>query len=257
MNPADFKPAAWISRADKARVASLQVKIWETDDVLLLQTSRFLRSHAMDFISVQEVQWMINETRKLYPALVEEIVPKTIGMQQLTDVLKRLLSEEVSIRDLKVILQAIGEWYRIDGGDTYELVEHVRMALRRRICFGLSGGKSRLLVYQLDPGIEDMLRDAIRQRPAGPFLAIEYDQRTKLVQTLREQIADVSTRTQSPVLLVDSSVRRYIKVALGDDFPELRSISYNEVAPEVEVEPIGTIAFAPVEAVDEGQLSLT
>jgi type III secretory pathway component EscV len=188
---------------------------------------------------------------------VEEIVPKTIGLQQLTDVLKRLLSEEVSIRDLKVILQAVGEWYRIDGGNTVELVEHVRMAMRRRICFGLSGGKPRLLVYQLDPGIEDMLRDAIRQGPAGSFLAIEYEPRAKLVQTLREQIADVSTRTQSPVLLVDASVRRYIRVAVGDDFPELRAISYNEIAPEVEVEPIGTIAFAPVEAVDEGQLSLT
>jgi type III secretory pathway component EscV len=131
------------------------------------------------------------------------------------------------------------------------------MAMRRRICFGLSGGKARLLVYQLDPGIEDMLRDAIRQGPAGPFLAIEYDQRTKLVQTLREQIADVSTRTQSPVLLVDASVRRYIRVAVGDDFPELRAISYNEIAPEVEVEPIGTIIFAPTEPVDEGQLALT
>jgi type III secretory pathway component EscV len=101
-----------------------------------------------------------------------------------------------------------------------------------------------------------MLRDAIRQGPAGPFLAIEYDQRTKLVQTLREQIADVSTRTQSPVLLVDASVRRYIKVAVGDDFPELRAISYSEIAPEVEVEPISTITFTPTEAVDEGQLSL-
>ena len=257
MNPGDFKPAAWVGSADKARIASLQVKIWEVDEVLLLQISRFLRSHAMDFISVQEVQWMINETRKLYPALVEEIVPKIIGMQQLTDILKRLLSEEVSVRDLRTILQAIGEWYRIDGGDTFELVEHVRQALRRRICFGLSGGRSRLLVYQLDPGIEDMLRDAIRQGPAGPFLAIEYEQRTQLVQALREQIADISTRTQSPVLVVDSSVRRYIRTAVGDDFPELRSISYNEIAPEIEVEPLGTITLGPTETANEEQLALT
>jgi type III secretion protein V len=46
-------------------------------------------------------------------------------------------------------------------------------------------------------------------------------------------------------------------VAVGDDFPELRAISYNEIAPEVEVEPIGTITFTPAEAVDEGQLALT
>lgn len=256
MNPADFKPASWISRADKARVASLQVTVWEVDDILLLQTSRFLRSHAMDFISLQEVQWMVNETRKLYPALVDEIVPKTIGMQQLTEVLKRLLSEEASIRDLKTILQAIGEWYRIDGGNTLDLVEHIRGAMRRRISFGLSSGKTRLLVYQLDPAIEDMLRDSIRQGPAGPFLALEYDQRATLIQTLREQIADVSTRTQRPVLLVDGSVRRYIKDAVGDEFPELRAISYNEIAPEIEVEPIGTITLAP-EVVEEQELSLT
>jgi type III secretion protein V len=257
MNPADFKPAAWVTRSEKTRIASLQMKVWETDDVLLLQISRFLRSHAMDFITVQEVQWMINETRKLYPALVEEVVPKIIGMQQLTDILKRLLSEEVSVRDLKVILQAIAEWYRIDGGDTFEIAEHVRVALRRRICFSLSGGKPRLLIYQLDPGIEDMLRDAIRQGPAGSFLALDYEQRGQLVQALREQIADVSSRTQSPVLLVDASVRRYIKSAVGDDFPELRAISYNEIAPEIQLEPLGTITFAPRETTEEEQLATT
>ena len=92
---------------------------------------------------------MVNETRKLYPALVDEIVPKTIGMQQLTEVLKRLLSEEASIRDLKTILQAIGEWYRIDGGNTLDLVEHIPwgdassgfplvLAAARRALLGLS-----------------------------------------------------------------------------------------------------------------------
>ena len=101
-----------------------------------------------------------------------------------------------------------------------------------------------------------MLRDSIRQGPAGPFLALEYDQRATLIQTLREQIADVSTRTQRPVLLVDGSVRRYIKDAVGDEFPELRAISYNEIAPEIEVEPIGTITLAP-EVVEEQELSLT
>jgi type III secretion protein V len=257
LNPADFKPAAWISRADSARVASLQVKIWGTDDILLLQTSRFLRSHAMDFITVQEVQWMVNETRKLFPALVDEVVPKIIGLQQLTDILKRLLSEEVSIKDLKTILQALGEWYRIDSGDTAELVEHVRMALRRRICFNLSSGKPRLLVYQLDPEVEDVIRDAIRQGSAGSFLAMDYEQREQLVGALQSQIADVSTRTQRPVLLVDGSIRRYMKSALGENFPELRAISYDEIAPEIEVEPLGTITLSLPDEAEEEQPTLT
>jgi type III secretion protein V len=256
LNPADYKPAAWIGRADKGRAQSLQVKVWEMDDVLLLHTSRFLRSHAMDFLSLQEVQWMIGETRKLYPVLVDEVVPKVIGLQQLTDILRRLLSEEVGVRDLRTILQAIAEWHRIDGGDTAEITEHVRIALRRRICFNLSGGKPRLLVYQLDPAVEDLIRDAIRQGVAGPFLAMDYEQSELLVRSLRLQIADVGTRTQSPVLLVDGSIRRHVKAALGENFPELRAISYNELAPEIEVEPIGTVTLATPAEQEEEQLTL-
>jgi type III secretion protein V len=257
LNPADFKPAAWISRNDKERALSLNTKVWDLDDIMLLHTSRFLRTHAMDFISLQEVQWMIGETRKIYPALVDEVVPKIIGLQQLTEILKRLLSEEVGVRDLRTILQAVAEWYRIDGGDTAEIAEHVRMALRRRICFSLSGGKPHLLVYQADPAVEDLIRDAIRQGPAGSFLAMDYEQSDLLVRSLREQIADVSTRTQSPVLLVDSSVRRYVKTALGENFAELRAISYNELAPEIEVEPIGTITLAAPAEQGEEQPVLT
>lgn len=255
LNPADYKPAAWISRTEKGRAAALQVKVWDMDDVLLLHTSRFLRSHAMDFLSLQEVQWMVGETRKLYPVLVDEVVPKIIGLQQLTDVLKRLLSEEVGVRDLRTILQAIAEWYAIDGGDTTELAEHIRMALRRRICFHLSGGKQRLLVYQMDPAVEDLIRDAIRQGPAGSFVAMDYDQSELLARSLREQIADVATRTQIPVLLVDRSIRRYVKPALGESFPELRVLSYNELAPEIEVEPVGTITLAAGAEQSEEQLA--
>jgi type III secretion protein V len=257
LNPADFKPASWISKADKARALSLNTKVWDIDDILLLHTSRFLRAHAMDFISLQEVQWMIGETRKLYPTLVDEVVPKIIGLQQLTEILKRLLSEEVGVRDLRTILQAIADWYRIDAGDTAEIAEHVRQALKRRICFNLSGGKPRLLVYQLDPAVEDLIRDAIRQGPGGSFLAMDYEQSDLLVRSLREQIADVSTRTQSLVLLVDSSVRRYVKTALGENFPELRAISYNELAPEIEVEPVATITLAPPIEQEQEQSVLT
>src|SRR5215469_2248916 len=75
-NPADYKPAAWIGRSDIERASALEMKVWDTDEVLLLEISAFLRQHAMDFITMQEAQWMITEVRKFYPALVDEIVPK-------------------------------------------------------------------------------------------------------------------------------------------------------------------------------------
>lgn len=243
VNPADHKPACWINRTDLERASALEMKIWDTDEILLLQISAFLRSHAMDFITIQEVQWMIGEARKFYPALVDEVVPKLVSLQQLTEVLQRLLSEQVPIKDLRAILQAIGEWSRTDSGDTAALAEHARFALRRRICFGLSGGKPRLIVYQLDPEIEDMIRDSIRQGPAGSFLAMDPEQNDALIGAIRSQVGEVPTRTQNPVLVVDGSVRRFIKTAVGSSFPELHALSYNELAAEIAVEPIGTISL--------------
>jgi type III secretion protein V len=245
VNPADHKPASWINRTDMERASSLEMKIWDTDEILLLQISAFLRSHAMDFITIQEVQWMINEVRKFYPTLVEEVVPKVVSLQQLTEVLQRLLNEQVAVKDLRAILQAISEWNRTDSGDTAALAEHARLALKRRICFGLSGGRSRLLVYQFDPALEDMIRDSIRQGPAGAFLAMDQEQSDLLIDAIRSQIGDVPTRTQNPVLVVDGSVRRFVKAALGSNFPELHALSYNELAPEIIVEPIGMISLSP------------
>jgi len=245
VNPADYKPASWINRSDMERASALEVKIWDTDEILLLHISAFLRSHSMDFITMQEVQWMINEVRKFYPALVDEIVPKIVSLQQLTEVLQRLLSEQVAIKDLRAILQSIGEWNRTDSGDTTALAEHARLALRRRICFGLSGGKPRLLVYQLDPTLEDMIRDSIRQGPAGAFLAMDQEQSDMLIEAIRSQIGDVPTRTQNPVLVVDGSVRRFVRAALGNSFPDLHALSYNELASEITVEPIGMISLTP------------
>jgi type III secretion protein V len=243
VNPADHQPAAWIERKDIKRVLSLQVKVWDTDDILLLHITGFLRAHAMDFLTIQEVQWLVEEFRKLFPALVDEVVPKIVSLQQLTNVLQRLLSEQVSIKDMKAIFQAMSAWNRSDGDSSALLTEHVRLALRRRLCFGLSKSKPQLLVYQLDPEIEDIIRGSLRQDQSGEFLAMDEQQTGILVEALRNQIGYSPMRTQSPVLVVDGTVRRFMKGLLGMSFPELSFLSYAELAPEITVEPIGTITL--------------
>jgi type III secretion protein V len=257
VNPANYKPAAWVNRADVERVAALELKTWDTYEILLLHISGFLRRHARDFISVQEMQWTINQLRKYYPALVDEVIPKVISMQQMTEVLQYLLDEEVSVRDLKTILQAVGEWNRSDSGDTLALSEHVRIALRRHICYQLSDGKPNLIVYQLDAELEDLIRNSTRQGPSGAFVAMDSEQIQLLVEAVRRQIGDAPSRTQTPVLLVDSGIRRYMKSLLGDFFPELRTLSYNELTPEINVEPVGTLSLSSIPESQEEQLALT
>jgi type III secretion protein V len=102
-----------------------------------------------------------------------------------------------------------------------------------------------------------MISDAIREGPAGTFLAMDQDQNDLLIEAIRNGIGDVPTRTQNPVLVVDASIRRFIKPALGSSFPELHALSYNELAPEIAVEPVGVISSSPPPAQEEEQLALT
>jgi len=256
-NPSNHQAASWINKTDKERVLPLGLKIWDIDEILLLEISAFLRKNAMHLVTIQEVQWMVNQARKFYQTLVDEVVPKTVSLQQLTEILQKLLNEQVPIKDFNAILQAIAEWNRVDSGDIAMLTEHVRLALRRRICFGISGTSPRLVVYQLDPALEDMIRDSIREGPAGAFLAMDQDQNDLLIEAIQSGIGDVSTRTQNPVLVVDAAIRRFIKPALGSSFPELHALSYNELASEIAIEPVGIISSGPPPAQEEEQLALT
>ena len=241
-NPATGKPAAWVSRAQREQAEMAGLQIWDTHEVLLLHLAGVLRKQAKEFVGVQEVQWMLNTVKTYYPTLVDEVVPKPVSLQQLTEVLQRLIEEEVSIRDLKAILQALSAWGQ-DDRDAAALTEHVRSALKRRICFQLSDGKPRLFVYQLDPQIEDIFRASIRQSNNGPYLAMEPENVQMITAAARSEIGSLPPTAQKPVLLVDGEIRRFVRKLLNDSVPEVQALSYNQLTPDLNVQPLGTIAL--------------
>jgi type III secretion protein V len=129
--------------------------------------------------------------------------------------------------------------------------------LRRRLCYQLSDGKPRLVVYRLDSELEDVIRGSIRQGPAGPFLAMDPEQIQLFIDAVRNEIGSPPALAQNPVLLVDAAIRRYVRNLLADTFPELRSLSYQELTPEINVEPIGTISLNSDSQPQEDELALT
>ena len=248
-NPADESQAAWISKADvqRARMAGLQV--WETHEILLMHLTQFLRKHARDFIGLQEVQWMVNRVKAFYPALVDEVVPKPVSLQQLTEILQRLTEEGVPIRDLKSILQALSEAGRVEQ-DSASRSEHVRVALRQKLCFHLSGGSSTLFVYQLDPEIEEAFRNSVRQGPSGPHLAMDPESVQRVFAAADAQLANLPSTAQRPVILTDSDIRRFVFRLLSFHLPQISVISYDQLTQQISVQPLGMIAFP--DAVDGG-----
>jgi len=240
INPATGKPAAWISRdqAERARASGLQC--WDTQEILVLHLAHYLKKNAREFVGIQEVQLMVSSLKQYYPTLVEETVPKPVSLQLLTDILRRLVEEEVSVRDLKTIFQTLCEWGRIEH-DTLALTERVRAGLKRKICYQISQGRPLLFVYQLDPEIEEMFRNSIRQSASGAYLAMDPAMSREVMDAARAQIGNLPPGAQRPVIVTDGEIRRFVKKLLEFAIPEISVLSYDQLTPQINLQPLGMI----------------
>jgi type III secretion protein V len=243
-NPATGKPAAWVSRDQATRAREIGLQVWDTPDIVALHLTHFLRRSAKDFVGIQEVQTMVTALKQFYPTLVEETVPKPVSLQLLTEILRRLVEEEVSIRDLKTILQILCEWGRVEH-DVLALTEQVRVGLKRKICYQISQGRPLLFVYQLDPEFEEMFRNSIRQSAGGAYLAMDPTHSQQVLEAARLQLGNLPAGAQRPVVVTDTEIRRFVKKLMEFAIPEIAVLSYDQLTPQINLQPLGMIQPAP------------
>ncbi|HVF56623.1 MAG TPA: type III secretion system export apparatus subunit SctV [Pyrinomonadaceae bacterium] len=243
-NPADLKPGAWIPAAQRAIAERAGLKVWEPAEVITLHLSMVLKKYAHEFVGIQEAQGYLDFAARGMPKLVEEVVPKVVTIHQLTDVLQRLVQESISIRDIKTILDALSEWGRIEK-DPVMLTEYVRSSMKRYISFRYTNGRDTLFVYLLDPEIEDVIRGAIRRTSTGSFLSLDPHISHDILDAIRREIANLPASAQKPVVITDMELRRFVRRMVELEFPTLSVLSYQELAPELNVQPVGRITMRP------------
>ena len=122
---------------------------------------------------MQETKYLLDRMEERAPDLVREAT-RLLPVQRIAEIFQRLAQEQVSIRDLRNILEAIIEWSPKEK-DTVMLTEYVRGALKRQISYMYSRGQNMLPAILMDPSVEETIRKAIRQTSAGAFLALDPD----------------------------------------------------------------------------------
>jgi type III secretion protein V len=243
-NPADQSPAAWISASQRAIAEMAGLKVWEPIDVITLHVSHVMKRYAHEFVGIQEAQAYLDFATRGAPKLVEEVVPKTITIHQLTEVLQRLTQEGISIRDIKSILDALSEWGRIEK-DPVMLTEYVRSSLKRFISFRHAVGRDTLFVYLLDPEIEDIISSAIRRTSTGAFLSLDPALAHDILDALRREMSNRAPTAQKPVVVTDMELRRFVRKMFELEFSDVAVLSYQELAPNLNVQPIARISMRP------------
>lgn len=242
VNPANQSECAWIPVEHKPIAEQAGLTTWDAAGYMVLHLSAVLRKNASEFVGIQEVQNMLEQLEQAFPALVKEVVPKAVSPFQLTDILRRLVEEEISVRDLRSILQALAEWGPVEN-DTVMLTEYVRAALKRYISHKYTRGQSTLIVYLLDPQIEETVRSSIQHTSSGSYLALEPEITQEILAAVRNEIGNLPPSAQQPVVLTTMEIRRYFRKLVELEFPHLAVLSYQELSPEMNIQPIARISL--------------
>ncbi len=232
-------PALWVDEKYQEILQKAGIRFWTGLEVIILHLSKFYRQYAAEFIGIQEVRAILEFIEKSFPDLIKEVT-RLVPLQKLTEILRRLVQEQVSIKDLRTILEALSEWAQTEK-DTVLLTEYVRSSLKRYISYKYSLGQSVLSVYLLDPEIEDMVRGAIKQTSAGSYLALDPDSVQLILHSMRNTIQPTPAGGQPPVLLTAIDVRRFVRKLIEGEFPELAVVSYQEIVPEIRIQPLGRV----------------
>ncbi|MFM0728180.1 type III secretion system export apparatus subunit SctV [Paraburkholderia strydomiana] len=213
--------------------------LWRAEQVIANDTIGLLRARAKLFLGIQETQWVLDQLGAEYPGLIAE-VQKALPLQRIADVLRRLLEENVPIRNARSIMESLVNWGPKEK-DMLMLTEYVRGDLSRFIAYRASGGAPTLEAVLFTNELEQHIRQSIKQTPTGNFLALPPDQ----VRALAERIATYAGDTaRSDVALVTSmDIRRYVRRMIEAHIPWLRVYSYQELGEHVELRPLGRVAL--------------
>lgn len=229
----------WVveSMADAMRAAGLSVM--ETSQILTYHLASVLRKYSPDFIGIQETKFLLTAMEARFPDLVKEAM-RVMPTQKIGEILQRLVSEDISIRNLRAILEALVDWGQKEK-DTVLLTEYVRGSLKRHISHKYSAGRNMLPAYLLAPKVEETVRAAIRQTSAGSYLALDPAVSKKLVENIRKSVGKLPSSGPLPVLLASMDIRRYLRKLIEQDLYELQVISYQELVPEVNIQPLARV----------------
>jgi type III secretion protein V len=208
---------------------------------LTFHLSFLLKRNAGDFIGIQETRYLLTQMEERFAELVRE-VQRVMPVQKIAEIFQRLVQEQISIRNLRQILEALIDWGQKEK-DSVLLTEYVRIALKRQISYQYGAGLNVLSSYMLDPSVEEAVRGSIRQTSSGSFLALPPETTQAIMKSIRSEVGELTDKPPKPALLASMDIRRYVRKMIEQEFPELPVLSYQELTQEISVQPLGRITI--------------
>ena len=242
VEPAFGLKAKWITEGAKEAAELKGYTVVEAPAVLATHLTEVIKRNAHEILGRQDVHVLLEQVKVDYPAVVEDLVPQTISLGGVQRVLQNLLRERVPIRDMITILETIGD-YASTTKDPEVLTEYVRHALNRTICQSVRSEDGRIPVIMVDPKVEQAISEAIQKTSLGTSVALPPEMAMKLLEEVGAFAQTMAEEGGALVILTVPQVRLGLRRLLESSFPDIAVLSYNEIAPDVEVHSVGVLAM--------------
>lgn len=216
--------AVWIERGRREHAQSLGYTVVDAATVVATHLSHLVGEHVAELFGFDEAQQLLNTLAKVSPKLAEDLVPKSMPMAIFVKVLQGLLAERVSIKNLRVIAEALAE-AAPRSQDPVVLIGAARVALSRQIVQEINGLDEELQVLTLSPPLEQVLQNSVSTGTA----ALEPGLAERMHQSLATQAQKQEMAGRVPVLLVPQALRPILSRFTRQTIPALRVLAYNEI----------------------------
>lgn len=236
----------WVQSIEEDKLNEAGIAFLTPPQVLCKCLSEMFYHYATQFVGIQETRDLLARAATDYSELVKE-AQNVASIQKIAEILRRLVEENVPIRNLRLILEALVEWGPREK-DVVLLGEYVRMVLGRQICFRVADRNKVIAAYVLERAVEDKLRASVKPTAVGTFLNISDNVARPIIEQFR-QLTGMSTQGVRPVALCAMDVRRHLRNLLARNNLDISVLSYQELVPEFSVQPLATIVSNPRGAV--------
>lgn len=242
--PAFGLPALWISRTERERAELAGYTVVEPAAVLSTHLQEVLRRNCDKVLGRQETKKLIENLKKEYPAVVEEISPDVLPFGTIQKVLQNLLKEGIPIRDLVTILESLSDYAKVTK-NVDVLTEYVRHSLSETIARLYKDAKGIIHGIAMDPRLEGLITTALQnQRESSPSLGLAPEVIEGIQRSLTANVEQAMALGYQPVVLCVATVRPYFHRLIRTSFPNVSVVSFTELPPETEIEFIGKLEVA-------------
>ncbi|SCZ78453.1 flagellar biosynthesis protein FlhA [Pseudobutyrivibrio xylanivorans] len=238
--PSFHLPAIWITESQRERAESLGYTVVDPPSIIATHLTEIIRSHIAELLTRQDVQNLVDNLKESNPVIVDELIPKLLGLGDVQKVLQNLLSEGISIRDLLSIFEVLAD-HATTTHDTDVLTEYVRQGLKRAISSRYFAPNEVTQVITVDPKVEQDIMASIKQTEQGAYLTLDPERIKAIIGSLEDEIKKIEDMGRTPIVVTSPIVRMYFKSMTQDYIKDLIVVSYNEIDSNVELSSVGMV----------------